>query len=132
MSEITDQPFSIIPQIWHRDGVEYSAILQSGVESFNMPSAEKQMDEHVTLLASDSPSHAIEVVVRGGANPRTIEDVFTQELNDPNSRNMIPIVMLKMLIGDRLTVTGTNHWVKLVGRDLNIIGVDSQNLVRRI
>jgi len=131
MSDITNQPFAIIPQIWHRDGSPYTATLQSGDEGFGQPDSEKQMDHHVTLLSSDSPSYPVAVMIRGGVNSRTVGDKLGKTLTDPQSKNMIPLLLLQQFLGDRLTVSGVNHFVKITGRIFHTAGVNSESFVRR-
>lgn len=131
MAEPVFETFVIEPAIYHRCGQAYDAVLQSGMDALGAPEAVKQTHHYVPYLGSDSPEYPITVTFRGGVNPQKARDLASKTLNQPQTHNLISVTVAQHFLGDRLTVSGVNHLVKLSGRSWSLFGVNTQSFERR-
>lgn len=125
-----NQTFTIIPAIYHRNGQPYAGVMQSGLDAFGDPTKAKRMNAWTLMLSSDSPSAEVEVALRGGTNPADGADVIKDDIAVPQRHNLVPVTMMDYYLGDRITVTGVNHLVRVVGRVLSVSGIDRTGVER--
>ena len=128
---VAQQAFVIENAIYHRAGQSYDSIMESGMESFGVSSAEKQLVEYVLMLSSMSPSSPVLIDFRGGANPSEAENVYARTIVSPKNQNLIPLTLLRYFLGDRITVSGMNNPLEISSKMLTVIGVNSHSFGRR-
>ena len=129
--DVASQAFSISPAIYHRDGAPYESVLQSGMEAFGAPDSEKRLDRYVLGLASDSASTPIRVGFRAGANPANATEALSTTIDSPQTRNLVPLILLSHYLGDSLSIDGVNNPAKVVSRSFSVAGVNSRSFNRR-
>ena len=129
--DILNQAFAIAPAIYHRDGQAYESVLQSGLEAFGAPDSEKRLDRYVLGLASDSPGTPIRVGFLSGANPANATEALSTTIASPQTRNLVPLILLSHYLGDSLTIAGINNPAKVVSRLFSVAGVNSRSFNRR-
>ena len=128
---VTGETFKIIPAIWHRDGVAYDSVLQSGADAFGSAHSEKTLTEWVLLLGDRSPNTPLTVALRGGRNPAEMADVQTTAIPSPNTRNLKKPTLMRHFLGDRVTASGINNPCEITGKIISLVGAGSHSFNRR-
>lgn len=129
---VTSETFSIENAIYHRDGQEYDGVMQSGVDAFGATNVEKRVNGYVLYLGSQSPGVPIGVALRGGVNAADMEDAIATTIASPRAHNLLPATWQGYFIGDRITVSGVNHFVSVAGRSLvEVGGINSKAFFRK-
>lgn len=127
----TPQTFTMLPGMWHRDGHPYESILKSGLDAFGMAHGEKQLNEYVVFLASQSPNTPISIDFEAGVNPAERFSLQSATIIDPNNQNLVKPTLLEYYLGVTLTVNGMNDPISIVNQLFNIIPVNSHSFGRR-
>lgn len=124
------QTFKIINAIWHRAGAAYASVLESGLEAFGAPTAEKMLNNYVPVLASQSSNSVIGVTFLSSVNPSDPQEEISTDVEDPLAGNLISPVIQSNYLADRITVDGVNNPVEITSRLLSVVGVNSKNFNR--
>ncbi len=125
------EKFRVVNAVWHRNGVDYDSVLKSGLESYGNAHVEKQLNEYVLLLSSQSVSAPVVVEIWGAINAAKPVLIGTRTLSDPLVHSLIPIIARKHYFGDQLKVSGINNPIRLAGRLMSVAGIDTRSWSRK-
>jgi hypothetical protein len=127
MPSIVAQSFKVVDAIWHRTGMDYSSILESGLDAFGSQDVEKQMDGYLPVLSSKSANTKLGIAIRGAVNPAKAVDLITSQIKDPQNHNLLSIIAVSYYYGDRITASGVNASCELTSRMFRIAGANAQS-----
>jgi hypothetical protein len=128
-TKATGMTFTVLPAIWHRDGEEYDSVLQGGLLDFGDPNSEKAFAGYVLLLAGQSPHTEVNVSFQGCRSPSEGASVLASTTITP-PETMVPLYLMQNYIQDKLTVSGHNNPIRLVGRVFQVRGVNTMSFNR--
>lgn len=123
--------FQIVSAIWHRVGLPYDSVLQSGAEGFGKPMSEKAIEAWVLTLSSESPNSSVLFELLGGISPSKLKVLGSKLFVNPQVKNAAGMMFLQNYLQDRITVSGMNNPLEIVQRLYNISGVDSKAFSER-
>lgn len=127
----TNQPFQLLPGIWHRNGQDYDSILETGLDPLGFSQGEKVINEWFVTLSSKSPSSMLRVDFKGGVNPSSWKWLMTGRLKKPVTANLLKPAIVQYYVGTRLTLTGMNNPIEFMSQNFNVQSVNSHSFARR-
>jgi len=118
------QQFTILPGIWHRDGLQYNSVIESGLDDFGAGNSEKSWNEYSLGASSKCPNAIVSIDFRGGSNPGTGADLQSGAIIAPQQFNNLRPTVISYYLGDRVTVTGFGPF-EITSRMFNIQPINS-------
>jgi hypothetical protein len=118
-------------EVYTRRGATYVSELWPGLHSFGDTNNEKEIEQYLLMLASQSPNSQVTVTFYGVRNPG--EDpilIGTKVFASPRTQNSVGLHFQVHLIQDRLTMSGTTD-VRISKRLYDAGVVSSKSFIRR-
>lgn len=107
--------FTVLPGIWHRNGLAYSSLLETGAGDLGSADSEKLVTRYVPVASSQSPNSSLQVDFKAGLNPGAMSFVQTAVVAAPQSgHNLIEPTFIGYHVGGRVIVSGINNPFELV------------------